>query len=1066
MIKTRYAKAMQFLHLMLLLVVLAPLSVWAQNSTISGIVTDNNNEPIIGATVAVKNTTVGVTTGLDGEYTISAPADATLAFRYLGYAPKEEKVNGRTKINTTLMMDDNLLDAVVVVGYGTQKKVTLTGAVAGVKGSEMINTKNENPQNMLTGRIAGVRVWQKSAEPGAFNSSMDIRGFKEPPLVVIDGVPRTMDEFQRLNANDIEDVSVLKDASAAIYGVRAANGVLLVTTKSGTKSGKTTVTYNGSYTLQRVAGMPKLANPFQTMTVYNERTMNNVNGGNITYKQSDFDAFANGTRKATDWNDLLFSDFSPQSQHDLSISGGTEKTQFFISMGYFSQEGFFKSGDMNYNKYNLRANINTEIVKGLTFGINLSAMADQRNNPYSNATDIIRNYWRQGVLFPAYADPDNTMLNYDGLDLQENTVAKMSADVSGYRKYEQKQFQSSATLNYDFGTAAPVLKGLSAKAMFSLDYSMDNNKLFRKEYYQYAYDPATESYLQQRYEPSSPSQLRREMYDKQQLLGQFLLNYDQTFGENKAHKVSGLIGWETQKRTGDNFYAQRNLAFASDYLFNGVTDGQMGGMSSNSDNIYELANSALIGRANYAYADRYIAEVQFRYDGTSKFQKGNQWGFFPSASVGWRISEESFFKSVSFLSFVNQLKFRGSYGVLGDESVGAYEWASGYDYPATTGGTAQEEIDRAKGGYYNTYAPGYMFGNQFVYAANPRAIPNQGITWATSHTMNVGVDFEGWDGLFGFSFDYFDRRREGLYERRGDLPAVVGATAPMENANSDRNFGIDLELTHRNKINDFLYKVKAIGTIARRENLIAVNNGPYGNSYDKWRNDNLTNRYQGVQFGYESAGRYENWKDVWYYPIYKDRDVLPGDYKYQDWNGDGEINSQDEHPFAYDQTPWFNYSLSFEGSYKHFDLSFLLQGSALGSMEYKEPLYSIWGSNGGGTLEQYLDRWHPVDPLADPYNTSTEWISGYYGYTGHYPLKNSQFNRVSTAYIRLKSIELGYTLPRIKALSSMNLRVFANAYNLFTITGVKFVDPEHPDDADGRMYPLNRTYTLGMSLSF
>nr|WP_297169125.1 TonB-dependent receptor [uncultured Dysgonomonas sp.] len=1058
MIKTRYAKAMQLLHLMMLLVVFAPLSMQAQNSTVSGIVTDNNNEPIIGASVVVKNTTVGVITGLDGEYTINAPANSTLVFSYLGYATREEKVNGRTQINTVMQIDANLLDDVVVVGYGTQKKASLTGAVAGVKGGEMLRTQNENPQNMLAGRIAGVRVWQKSAEPGTFNSNFDIRGLGAP-LVVIDGIPRSTEEFQRLNPNDIEDVSVLKDASAAIYGVRSANGVLLVTTKSGTKEGKTRVSYNGSYTFQKVSKMPALADAFQTMTLYNERSMNNVNGGSIVYKEADFEAFRNGTRRTTDWNGLLFSSVSPQTQHDVSITGGTEKTQFFVSMGYFYQEGFFKSGDLNYNKYNIRSNINTEIVKGLTFGINLSAIADQRNNPYANATDIIRNYWRQGVLYPAYADPENTMLNYEGLDLEENTVAKMSSDISGYRKYEQKYFQSSATLNYDFGTLNPVLKGLKAKVLASLDYRQDNNTIYRKEYYQYAYDPISESYLSKLYNSSSPTQLRREFYDKQQRLGQFILNYDRTF--NTVHKVSGLLGWETQRRIGDNFYAQRDLAFAMDYLFAGIDDNQLGGMNKGNNDLYETTNAALIGRVNYAFADRYLLEAQFRYDGSSKFAPGHQWGFFPSASAGWRISEEPFFKSITAMSFVNQLKLRGSYGILGDDLANDwnYEWAGGYNYPASNSNAAS--------GYYNQYAPGYIFGDQFIYGVDTKPVPNKLISWYESHMFNIGVDFEGWDGLFGFSFDYFDRRREGLFARQtGEFPTVIGATAPLENLNSDRNFGIDLELTHRNRINDFTYKVKAIGTIARQQHMIAVEKGPFGNSYDKWRNDNLTNRYQGVQFGYESAGRFQNWNDIHSYQLYHERDVLPGDYKYVDWNGDGQIDGLDEHPFAYDQTPWFNYSLAFDGSYKNFDASFLFQGSALGSMEYKEPLYSIWGSNGGGTLTQYLDRWHPVDPQADPYNTSTEWVSGYYGYTGHYPKPNSEFNRVSTAYLRLKSIEVGYTLPRIKSLASMNLRVFANAFNLFTITKVKFVDPEHPDDENGRMYPLNRTYTLGMSLSF
>jgi TonB-linked SusC/RagA family outer membrane protein len=1040
----------------MVLLVFAPLSIWAQNKTISGKVTDSNNEPIVGASVVVKNTTTGVMTNFDGEYTISAPANATLVFTFLGFDPKEEKVNGRVDINVVMAMNETTLDDIVVVGYGTQKKVTLTGAVASVKGAEMQHTKNENPQNMLTGRIAGVRVWQKSSEPGTFSNNFDIRGLGSP-LVVIDGIPRTTEDFQRLNPSDIDDVSVLKDASAAIYGVRSANGVVLVTTKKGTE-GKAKVSYNGSYTFQKPSGMPVLANAFETMTLYNERAMNNINGGNIIYNDSYFEDYRNGTRRTTDWTSLLFSDFSPQTQHDVSITGGNDKTKYYVGMGYFYQEGFFKSGDLNYEKYNLRSNISMELAKGLTFELNLSGVADQRNNPYSSAVDIIRNYWRQGVLFPAYADPENTMLNYEGLDLQENTVAKMSSDVSGYRKYEQKYFQSSASLNYDFGTVSSYLKGLSAKALFSFDYRKDDNTIYRKEYYQYAYNSLTQTYDPRLYNSSSPSQIRREMYSKQQILSQFLLNYNRTFGN---HTLSGLIGWETQKKQGDNFYAQRNLAFNMEYLFAGVNESQLGGMNIGNNDLYEEAASALIGRVNYAFANRYILEAQFRYDGSSRFAQGHQWGFFPSASAGWRISEEPFFKSIPALSFVNQLKLRASYGVLGDDLDNGwnYEWSSGYTYPSTSG--------NAEAGYYNQYAPGYVFGDKFIYSIDTKPVPNELISWYESHTFDIGADFEGWDGLFGFSFDYFDRRRKGGFARRlGEFPTVIGATAPLENLNSDRHFGMDLELTHRNKIGDFAYKVKAIGTITRKKNLIAVENGPYGNSYDRWRHDNLTNRYQGVQFGYESAGRYQNWTDIRSYPIYKERDILPGDYKYVDWNGDGEINGLDEHPFAFDQTPWLNYSLSFDCSYKNFDLNFLFQGSALGSMEYKEPLYSIWGSNGGGTLKQYLDRWHPIDPYADPYDPATEWASGYYGYTGHYPIVNSQFNRVSTAYLRLKSIEFGYTLPKIKALSSMNLRVFANAYNLFTITKVKFVDPEHPDDELGRLYPLNKTYTLGMSLTF
>ena len=309
-----------FIFVMLVLLwMLIPIEVFAQQSIkVSGIITDDANEPVIGAGVLLKNSSIGTVTDLDGHYSITVPANGTLCFSYVGLKRVEEKVNGRTNINIVLKTDATMMDEIVVIGYGTQRRGSITGAVSGVKGQEMIKTKSENPQNMLTGRIPGLRVWQKSSEPGTYSNSFDIRGMGSP-LVIIDGVPRTVEDFQRLNATDIDDISILKDASAAIYGVRAANGVLLVTTKKGTAN-KTQFTYNGSFTLQRPSRMPELADPYQTMAIYNEKSMNNINGGSLVYKDADFEAFRNGTRRTTNWNDLLFSNVSPQTQHDISNS--------------------------------------------------------------------------------------------------------------------------------------------------------------------------------------------------------------------------------------------------------------------------------------------------------------------------------------------------------------------------------------------------------------------------------------------------------------------------------------------------------------------------------------------------------------------------------------------------------------------------------------------------------------------------------------------------------------------------------------------------------------------------
>ena len=1033
--------------------VMSSAAAQAQGIMVKGKVVDQHNEPVIGATVGVDKGKAKTVTDIDGNYTLQVPANAQIVVNYIGMKPATQSVGGRRELNFVLQDDVNQLQDVVVVGYGTQKRGSITGSVAAVKGDEMVRTKNENPQNMLTGRVAGVRVWQKSSEPGSYNNNFDVRGMGTP-LVIIDGVPREMSDFQRMNADDIQDISVLKDASASIYGLRSANGVVLVTTKKG-QAGQTKFSYNGSYTIQSPKSMPKLLDAYKTMTLYNERNLNNVNGGSKIYTDEMFDEFRNGTRRETDWNNLIFAKTSPQTNHNITVSGGNDKTQYFVSFGALYQEGFFKSGDLNYHKYNITSNLTTEVYRGLKLSLNINAMTDKQNNPYCTSTDIIRNYWRQGVLFPAYADEAGTMLNYDGLDLEENTVAKMTADISGYRRYKQSQVLTSGIVEYDFGTLFNVLKGLKAKVMFSYDYHLNNNTIYRKQYYQYAYDPATQTYKQKLYASSAPSNLRREHYDTQQFLSQYTLSYNRDFG---PHSVAAVVGMETQRRTGDNFYAMRNLAFSSPYLFNGVEEGQVA--NSATGGIYSANYNAFIGRLNYSFAQRYLIEGQFRYDGSSKFAKGHRWGFFPSVSLGWVVSEEPWFKKIEFLKGVDQLKLRASYGEMGDDSGANYDWVAGYTYPSTSGNSEK--------GYYNQYAPGFIFGSQFVYAATPMAIPNELISWYKAKTFNVGVDFDTNNKLFGFSLDYFSRKMTGLYEYRTSVfPTVIGAKPPRENANSSRNFGMELELRHHNRIGrNFVYNVKGIVTITRQKYLTAIQNGPYANAYDQWRNDHLNNRYQGVQFGYEGNGRYQNWDEIWNETLYHEKDLLPGDYKYLDWNGDGEINSQDEHPYAFDQTPWMNYSLSIDCAYKGFDFSMLWQGSALGSMSYEEPLYSIWGQNGGGALEQYWDRWHPADENADPYDPNTKWVKGYYAYTGHYPSANSTFNRVSTAYLRLKQIELGYTLPKWKAFPSLNLRVYANAYNLLTITGVKFVDPEHPSDDLGRLYPLNRTYTFGVQVSF
>ena len=1014
-----------------------------QGKKVSGKVIDRAGVPIPGAAIIVKGTTIGITSDNDGNYSLSLPSDANvLVFSFIGMKTQEIAIGNKSTLNMVLLEESIGLEEVVAVGYGTQKKATLTGAVAAIKGADIVTTKNENAQNMLAGKISGVRVTQKTSEPGAFNNNFDIRAMGSP-LIVIDGIPRTSTDFQRLDPNDIENMSVLKDASAAIYGVRAANGVVLVTTKRGSNN-KLELNYSGSFTWQVPSGMPATVDAIGLMTLRNERAMHNINGGSPIFNDQQFDDYRTGKKQSTEWYPLVFANYAPQTMHNLNATGGNDKTTFYIGLGYQSQDGFFKSNDLKYTKYNVRSNVTTKITDRLTLDLNLNLVMDQTDHPYQDSWWIIRGFWRQGAQIPAYANNDPTK-PYHGEIEGDNPISFMDKNIVGYKQWNTKWIQSSASLKYDI----PGVKGLFAKGLFSYDYNVSDAKYFQKEYNQYRYDATLDTYT--KYTRQSPNRIGRESYFKTQTLAQASVNYDGTFNK---HKVGALILWEAQKRTSDNFYAQRDLGLQLPYLFAGVATGQLATMNSNADALYQNSNLALVGKFNYAYDNKYLAEFLFREDGSSKFAPGSQWGFFPAASLGWRISEEKFIKETAGLSFISQLKVRASYGKTGDDGASSYQFVSGYNYPSGTDN--------------RNFTGGYLFDGSFNASADNKGIPNPNITWYTAKTFDVGVDFEGWDGLFGATVDYFSRNRQGLLATRsGGIPTVVGAGLPQENLNSDRTYGFDLELSHKNHIRDFHYNVKGLFSLARVKNLY-VERGPIGSSWSNWQN-NQNNRLQGVHQGFQGAGQYQSWDQIWSDPTYTGRGTLIGDYKYEDWNGDGEINGNDVHPTRFSQYPWMNYSMIFDASYKGFDLNFLLQGSAMSSLVYGEQLREpMWGSGQSGAMVQFMDRWHPVDPKADPYSPQTVWASGHYAYTGTLPDVNSTFNVENSAYLRLKSIELGYTIPSRWMLRTgvKNLRLSVNAYNLFTITKVNYVDPEHPNDTYGYLYPLNKTYSVGLNIKF
>lgn len=1017
----------------------------ALDKTISGTVTDaETGEGLPGVNVLVKAASTGTVTNVDGGYRLSVPDDAdTLVFSSVGYTSQEIAIGSQTVVDVQLATDVQSLSEVVVIGYGTQDKATLTGSVSAIKSKDIVTTKNENVQNMLTGKIAGVRVTQRTAEPGSFNNNFDIRGMGSP-LVIIDGIPRSAADFQRLDPNNIDNISVLKDASAAIYGVRAANGVVLITTKKGA-SKQIELNYTGSFTWQVPSGLPATINAIEYMTLRNEQAMHNINGGSPIFNEQQFEDYRNGTLQNTDWYPLVFSDYSPQTMHNLSATGGNEKTTYYVGLGYLYQEGFFKSSDLKYNKYNVRSNISTQITDQLKLNLNLGLIMDEQDRPYQDSWWIIRGFWRQGAHIPAYAN-NNPNRPYHGLIEGDNPISFMDKDIVGYREFNKKIIQTSASLQYDI----PGVEGLYLEGLFSYDYNAENNNIFQREYKQYRYDEASDAYTT--FIRQSPNRIRREAYFRHQTLARASINYGADFNR---HQVNAILLGEAQKRQSDNFSAQRDLLLQLPYLFAGVPEGQLASMNSDpNDGLYENSNLAVAGRANYSYDSRYLAEVLFRYDGSSKFGEGSRWGFFPAASVGWRISEEAFVRNAAGLSFVEQLKLRASYGVTGDDGASSYQFISGYNYPTVS--------DR------RNFTGGYVFDGSFNASADNKGIPNPNITWYTSKTLDIGFDFVGWNGLFGITADYFSRNREGLLATRsGGIPTVVGAGLPQENLNSDRTYGLDLELSHQNNIGKFVYSARGLYSLTRVKRLY-VERGPLGSSWSNWRN-NQNDRLQGVHSGLQGLGQFQSWEEIWSNPTYIGRGTIIGDYIYEDWNGDGEVNDNDVHPIRYNQDPWMNFSLIFDASYKGFDLNLLLQGTAMSSLIYGEQLRQpLWGSGNSSAMEQFMDRWHPVDPTADPYAPATEWVPGHYAYTGTLPGVNSSFNTENGAYLRLKSIELGYSLPAniLQRIGLTNLRVYANTYNLFTITKVDYVDPEHPNDTYGYLYPLNKSVTAGVNINF
>lgn len=1049
---------MKGIKYLLVLFCLFPFVLSAQQGIpISGKIIDaTTKSPVPGVSVKVKGTTTGAITDNEGRFSLSVPgADAYIQISYVGFISQEIQVNNRKDFQISLVEGDQHLQELIVIGYGTQRKATVTGSVSTLKSEEIVVTKNESVVNMLTGKIAGVRVLQKTAEPGGYANNLNIRGFRSDPLIVIDGViGGDQATLGRMDPNEIENISVLKDAAASIYGIRAAGGVILVTTKKGNRTGKFDINYSVNRSFQTFLGMPEGVGAVDYMLLTNEKRKHDFDNNFIsnqapTFSYNDIKPWLDGTRKEANWIDEAFNQSAGQIQHNLNVNGGNEKITYFFNLGYQKQDGVFKSGDLNYNKYNFRSNVTVDITKGLKAQILTAGMMDQKNQPYTELWTVYKYTWNQIPTDQIYAN-DNPLYP-SVIDDNMNPAIITNSDKVGSKTFERKNFTGQMNLQYDI----PGIKGLSAKALYSVDYTVDDNREQRREYTLYTYKADDDTYLPSKVQ--SPSRIRRSYYTRFNTLSSVSLNYANTFFSD--HNVSATLVYEQSHQKGDNFYAQRDTEIPVDYLFGGLANSQMlGGMDINGLN--DIGFRSLIGRLSYDYKGKYLGEFSFRRDGSNKYQPGtsDQYGFFPAVSVGWVITKEKFFRDLIAENILTSLKFRASYGQTGDERGRAFNYVSGFNYPTNS----------------------YIFGGNAVNGSSQR-LGNPGLSWAVNTKKNIAMDFSLLGGKLDGTLEVFRSDRTGLEARPAvALPGTVGADVPEINYNSDRVQGLDFTLSHTNKIGNVGINVSGnVGTT--RAQWLNVLTGRAGNEYDNWKNGQI-NRYQNIWWGPTYAGQFDSYNQIYNHPVNMgggNNNTVPGDYYYEDWNGDGEINGKDDHPIATNDIPLINFGASIGLNYKGFDMNVLLQGATGVYVEYGEQFGTPLMYE-RSALTRFLDSWHTIDPNANIYDPNTQWAPGFYPAMGS-PIAKGTKSIQNSSYLRVKTLEFGYSLPAstLRKIGVKKLRVYVNSYNLATITGLKNYDPEHQgpkskDENDnhfeialgGYTYPMNRTFNVGANISF
>ncbi len=1041
------------------------LTVFSQNIQIKGVVlAGEDNSPLIGVNVAVKGTTNGVITDLDGQFTLSVPPRSTLVVSYVGYKSQEVVVTDAKSLRILLIEDSQTLEEVVVVGYGVQKKSVVTAAISKVTAQDLKNTSPTRVEDALKGKVSGVQITQSSGQPGS-DSKVRIRGVgtvnNSDPLYIVDGMP-VDGGIDYLNPVDIQSVEILKDAaSAAIYGARAANGVILVTTKSGL-SGKTTINYDVSYGWQNPWKKKSVLNATEYMTVMNEAAINDGNSPKYTAEQ------IKNAGKGTDWQDETFNYDAPIESHQVSINGGTEKVTYFLSLGYLDQEGIVGGdyGKSNFNRWSIRANNTYNIyetnerkfLNKVKVGINLGYSRAKSSGVETNSEygSILGSALAFDPTVPVYATDPEAILALHPYAVKDKDGNVFSTPPSGFQEIANPvAMLNSPTLgtgNSDkfvstFWGEINVFDGLKFKSSFGVDLAFWGN-----DGYSFPYFLATQG------KDITQSSVYSNMHRGFTWQVENTLTYTKTFA--RKHNLTLLLGQSAKKYTVRELYGDDYNLLETDpgkaNIDYAIADREKERVAGGTGGFSALTLASYFGRIDYNFDERYMFQATVRRDGSSNFGSSHKWGIFPSFSVGWNVTNETFMENRP--EWFNNLKLRGSWGKNGNERIGQFRYTSLMD-----------------GG--QNYYFGSGDNSAMQYGSSPSKISNPDVKWEESEQIDLGFESRFFNNSLSFGFDYFKKKTNGMLMDQ-PIPAYVGKGAPIANAGDMENWGLEFETSYKLKVNDFAFNIQANASYLQNK-LIKLGNasgeaiyedaGASGvGSYVKGKNNEVYPFF----YGFQTNGLIQNQQQADEYNAKYGEKAQPGDVIFKDIAGaldangnaipDGLITDADKTKIGKGMPDW-TFGLTLGAEWKGFDLNIFFQGSQGNDIFDFAQRGDITAMNRPSWI---LDRWIGEGtsnkiPRMTAVNPNRNW-------------RSSDLYIKDGSYIRLKVMQLGYTLPRslTKKVSIQKLRLFISGENLLTFTGYDGFDPEIAAGnyttigVDKGIYPQSRTVSVGANISF